>query len=43
MKAKHHLGIDSFGDPEAYRTNFEEEQIKNVPKLEMPEIRRVLD
>jgi hypothetical protein len=42
MRAKHHLGIDSFGDPEAYKANFEVKQIKKVPKLELPDIRREL-
>lgn len=33
FRAKNHLGIDSFGDVEAYKINAEEIQIKNVPKL----------
>lgn len=33
MKAKLHLGINSFGDPVAYQENPDEIQIKDVPKF----------
>jgi ribosomal protein S17E len=33
MQAKVHLGINSFGDIDAYKANPEEIQIKNVPKF----------
>ncbi|MEK5389035.1 hypothetical protein NSQ59_01445 [Margalitia sp. FSL K6-0131] len=33
MQAKIHLGINSFGDIDAFKANPEEIQIKNVPKL----------
>jgi hypothetical protein len=38
-KAKLHLGIDSFGNREHYLSNIFETQIKNVPKLELKELR----
>jgi hypothetical protein len=39
MKAKHYLGIDSFGDPEEQKKDIFKHQIKRVPKLEMPDLR----
>jgi hypothetical protein len=39
MKAKHYLGIDSFGDQEEQKKDIFKNQIKRVPKLEMPDLR----
>lgn len=36
---KQYLGADSFGDPEAFRANIFVPQVKNVPSLDLPEIR----
>jgi hypothetical protein len=38
-EAKKYLGINSFGDRECYLSNIDEVQIKNVPKLELRELK----